>query len=213
VNGVEVGRQTVALNTGSVNPLRIGKIIAVNGYYFTGDIAEIIVYNKALSDVEREEIDVYLSNKYGITLGGDTSPKLEIADMTVNKNGTFTIPIKGRNLEKISGFTLEIRYDVTKVGTDVSKGSLDSVVQFLPPFSGALKIIMENEPGVLLVNGALTSASGVDVSNGDFVNLFFMGKGVTALTELTFGDETSVTDEDLQTVVTNTDDTGKITLQ
>ena len=36
--------------------------------YFRGDIAEIIIYNKELTDDERQGVELYLSNKYTITL-------------------------------------------------------------------------------------------------------------------------------------------------
>ena len=38
------------------------------GYRFLGDIAEIIVYDSALSDSNRQAIEAYLSAKYGIAL-------------------------------------------------------------------------------------------------------------------------------------------------
>jgi hypothetical protein len=34
--------------------------------FFTGDISEILVYNRALSDQEREQVDYYLKTKYGL---------------------------------------------------------------------------------------------------------------------------------------------------
>ncbi len=35
-----------------------------SGYYFTGDIAEVLVYNRALSDAERASVRAYLTQKY-----------------------------------------------------------------------------------------------------------------------------------------------------
>ena len=37
-----------------------------DAFYFTGDIAEIIIYNRALSDAERSAVDNYLMSKYGM---------------------------------------------------------------------------------------------------------------------------------------------------
>jgi hypothetical protein len=37
------------------------------GYNFLGDIAEIIVYNSALSDADRSAVESYLMGKFGIT--------------------------------------------------------------------------------------------------------------------------------------------------
>ena len=36
--------------------------------FWNGDVAEIIVYNRALSDAERESVEDYLAKKYGLTL-------------------------------------------------------------------------------------------------------------------------------------------------
>ena len=36
--------------------------------YFNGDIAEIIVFSKALTDQEREDVEYYLSTKYAISI-------------------------------------------------------------------------------------------------------------------------------------------------
>ena len=37
-----------------------------NDTYFAGDIAEVLVYNRALSDPERQQVEQYLLDKYGI---------------------------------------------------------------------------------------------------------------------------------------------------
>lgn len=37
-------------------------------YAYIGDISEVIVYNRAVTDSEREHIEQYLANKWGITL-------------------------------------------------------------------------------------------------------------------------------------------------
>lgn len=46
---------------------RIGSLASVSNF-FSGDIAEIIFYNTALSTADRERVQRYLANKYGITL-------------------------------------------------------------------------------------------------------------------------------------------------
>jgi hypothetical protein len=47
----------------SYEDARIGRF---NAEYYNGDIAEIIIYNKALSDDERRDVEQYLSKKWGI---------------------------------------------------------------------------------------------------------------------------------------------------
>ncbi|GEM_PF-2282500 len=41
------------------------------GYYFTGEIAELILYDTYLNDAERNIIANYLGEKYGLTIGSD----------------------------------------------------------------------------------------------------------------------------------------------
>lgn len=141
----------------------------------------------------------------------DTTPKLEIQDMNVGKSANFTVPIRGKNLYKVSGFTLEIIYDITKIGTDVSVGSLEALVQLFPPFSGGLKIVREPEPGKLLIDCALTSLNGVNVVNADIANIKLTGKGLTGFTQISFGSKTNFTDEDLKPILIERSDMGSIT--
>ncbi len=64
---------TPATDTYSVNtdkPIRIGagKTEASSDFYFPGDIAEVIIYSRVLTDTERTKIEEYLAFKWGITL-------------------------------------------------------------------------------------------------------------------------------------------------
>lgn len=36
----------------------------------TGQLAEIVLYNKALSDADRKKVECYLGLKYGISISG-----------------------------------------------------------------------------------------------------------------------------------------------
>lgn len=57
------GTNTVAFNSA---PL-VGRASGAGGPYgFDGDIAEIIVYNSALSDTDRGNVQTYLASKYGL---------------------------------------------------------------------------------------------------------------------------------------------------
>lgn len=44
-----------------------------SGFLYSGDMAEIIIYNRALSTLERKKVETYLAIKYGITLGFNDS--------------------------------------------------------------------------------------------------------------------------------------------
>jgi len=60
-------------NTAVVKPtgLNLGMHPGGQSQYFKGDIAEVIVYNRVLTDAEREQVGIYLSNRY---------PTIETAD-------------------------------------------------------------------------------------------------------------------------------------
>ncbi|MEI7425019.1 MAG: GDSL-type esterase/lipase family protein, partial [Candidatus Staskawiczbacteria bacterium] len=54
-------------NLGLSGALTIGTLSTVDMFSYTGDIAEIIVYNSVLTDTQVEQIESYLMSKYGIT--------------------------------------------------------------------------------------------------------------------------------------------------
>jgi hypothetical protein len=66
VNGKLLNTQTGRYTTlaGMTGEGFIGE--GYQGTFFTGDISEILVYNRALSDQEREQVDYYLKAKYGL---------------------------------------------------------------------------------------------------------------------------------------------------
>lgn len=85
-SGVLLTSQTVHDNQASANYIQIGDGLYE---YLNGDIAEIIIYNRSLSDEERGQVDTYLANKYcfnsnvaqpmaqGISICGSSSVQLE----------------------------------------------------------------------------------------------------------------------------------------
>ncbi len=52
--------------TGVANDYSIGRIGEFNGLYWDGDIAEILVYNTALSAEDRQSVETYLNSKWAI---------------------------------------------------------------------------------------------------------------------------------------------------
>lgn len=67
VDGVSAGSSAIAgtNNSGTV-ALRVGASSVDTGEFLTGDIAEILVYNTALSDTNRDNVEDYLRAKYGL---------------------------------------------------------------------------------------------------------------------------------------------------
>ncbi|MFT5523306.1 MAG: hypothetical protein ACI9HK_001252 [Pirellulaceae bacterium] len=71
VNGDFVGAQSrAALNTGS-NEIQIGSRLAPAVEGFTGNLSEVLVYNRVLNTAERAIVDNYLAAKYDIGIGDD----------------------------------------------------------------------------------------------------------------------------------------------
>ena len=65
-----LARASTATNTASFALTASNELVGHNGVQaFTGDVAEVVLYNRTLSAVEREEVNSYLATKYGITLG------------------------------------------------------------------------------------------------------------------------------------------------
>lgn len=66
---------TVGLSPLTANLVSIGsRTIAARGLYWLGNISEVIVYNRVVTDAERQSVESYLALKYGITLNnGATS--------------------------------------------------------------------------------------------------------------------------------------------
>lgn len=66
---------TVALSPLTANLVSIGsRTIAARGVFWLGNISEVIVYDRVLTDAERQSVESYLGLKYGVTLNnGATS--------------------------------------------------------------------------------------------------------------------------------------------
>lgn len=71
LNGANVGTTTSLLTAGNTSGTNSasGYIGAtISGGYLAGDLAEMIAYPRAITTDEREQLELYLANKYGITL-------------------------------------------------------------------------------------------------------------------------------------------------
>jgi hypothetical protein len=73
VNGLTTNRPTApailsVVATGAVAADSFGRERNLAGRYWHGDLAELIVYDRALTDSERQSVEQYLSSKYGIAI-------------------------------------------------------------------------------------------------------------------------------------------------
>jgi hypothetical protein len=67
-NTVAKSQNQSALISGAVNT-RIAADKDGGVHFYNGTIAEIIIYNRVLTEAERQKVESYLAVKYGITLG------------------------------------------------------------------------------------------------------------------------------------------------
>ena len=77
------------------NPLggfQIGRRTAVNTRYFIGDFAEVIIYNRILSETEQQEVEQYLMDKYAppVNLGSDLTINYGFCDTALTVTNYYT---------------------------------------------------------------------------------------------------------------------------
>ena len=72
--GGTVYRDGISIGTGNYSALAVGGTIALGAVYgggsdaYDGRLAEVLVYDSALSDADRGKVESYLANKYGISI-------------------------------------------------------------------------------------------------------------------------------------------------
>lgn len=68
LNGVSVGTIAyTAPNPNTLNRIDIGRLVANSTYCLDGDIGEILIYNRTLTNGEHNQVGRYLSAKWGIS--------------------------------------------------------------------------------------------------------------------------------------------------
>src|SRR5690606_11740650 len=55
---------------------QLGRFLTATADFYGGDLAEIIVYDSALSDTDRQDVEAYLYNKWFVAGGGGTTGTL-----------------------------------------------------------------------------------------------------------------------------------------
>ena len=75
INSISKGVTSITSNYSMISPYNFlvgaynndsGVVPPIGGYFLNGDIAEIIMYNRALSDTERQQVETYLNAKYAL---------------------------------------------------------------------------------------------------------------------------------------------------
>ena len=88
-NGVAQSSGTPANR--SVATWNIGAYTTSGQYYWLGDIAEVILYNNAISATDRKNIEAYIQGKYNIDSGSLTISR----DTTTKRTGTASVKLIG----------------------------------------------------------------------------------------------------------------------
>ena len=125
LNGIEVDSDPITLTqltaseideasapAGSDGPVMIGRqsktnnLSNDNGRYHSGTMAEVIVYNEDITDLDRLKVHSYLATKYGISLGSPASTiDYTASDGTVfwTGNATYQNDVAGIGQDNASG--------------------------------------------------------------------------------------------------------------
>ena len=111
-NGVQVATQSVATTPTSSEKIAIGgKVDETNSSeWLNGDIAEVLVYDRALSSAEREKLDEHFAAKYGAT-----TPKAYLTDLSLaGNNRLFAVGTE-------THYTIETSHADKRLGREMVK--------------------------------------------------------------------------------------------
>jgi hypothetical protein len=177
LNGAQAGHAI-----GNTSPLVFnnGQIGRINsGYYYNGDIAEVLVYNQALSDAERQQVETYLSAKYAIVQPPATPMGVVVSqiDSTENLVTWGTTPTSG-----------EITYQVWRqdaTGQWVLAGTVTGAGTYLdsglsPNATYSYKVLATSIGGTSAFSDPITvNQNGLNVANvpTNGMQLWLMGDG------------------------------------
>jgi hypothetical protein len=106
-----------------------------------GDIAEIVIYNRGLTEAERNQIHDYLRKKYG--LGGDVGPSLTVV-AAANNSVVISWPTSAVGFILESSATVDTGY-ATAAEPVVPNGNQNTVTVSI---TGAARFFRLKNPGV-----------------------------------------------------------------
>lgn len=94
VNGTFARLGLASLRTNIFAPTRIG---GNSAGHFGGDVAEVIVFGRALSSAERESVEGYLNNRFGVVQGTPSAPSNLLAYAVSSNQVSLTWAAGGPN--------------------------------------------------------------------------------------------------------------------
>ncbi len=95
-NGTYLGSGSSTVTVGGLwNGITLGDVGSNGGYYFNGDVAEVLAYTTGLSDVNREAVENYFNVKYAIY-----PPKiLSLSRWTGSASGADSLTVGGAGFQ------------------------------------------------------------------------------------------------------------------
>ena len=168
INGVLLAQRSSANIVLPVVPLQLGSYPgATTNEVIKGDVAEIIIYNRALSDIERKQMENYLSQKYGIPPSND--------DCT----GAINILV-GNDQCNATLYSGDTELATTSTGVpiatcDASDNIKDVWYKFTPASNSPVSIDIDNGTGTFitqLFTGTCGSLTQVGCVSGTNINNF-----------------------------------------
>ncbi len=157
VDGVNGGNTLTNVRSSSNSSLILGMRLSVNSYFFTGDIAEVIIYNKVLSASDRILVESYLASKYGISYSNFAVTNTTDADTGSYNTGTLRYVLNAINTNASSNTAY---VDMTGISGTITLTSALPAINYNTTLTGP-------GPSSLTING------------NNLYRPFFIGDGVS----------------------------------
>lgn len=138
VNGTGVANNLLTVGNQPINTLSLptaylgdNVLGGGGGFYYSGLMGDVIVYDKALTAVEHQQVETYLGIKYGITLNNGTTDYLATDGSTkvwdATANATYKNNIAGIGRDDIEGLHQKQSRSINAgMQLTIGLGSLDS---------------------------------------------------------------------------------------
>ncbi|MEI6674564.1 MAG: autotransporter-associated beta strand repeat-containing protein [Verrucomicrobiota bacterium] len=177
-------------NSGTVGKVQL-KTGAGTQYYFNGDIAEILVYNTALTDAQRQSVDSYLNTKWGLGIaglpgggGGNILPTGTV--LTVATGALLDLNGTNQQVSALSSGGGTVQNSNPAVSSTLTLSPRGGTTQAFPGVIaggaglGSINLVM-NGTGAQILSGANTYTGDTTVSNGTLLVNNTSGSGVAGI--------------------------------
>ncbi len=199
-NGTEfVGSVNINTQNLGTSGLRVGSKLTNNAEAFDGDLAELVVYDRVISESERARLEGYLASKYSLTVVPPAGPLDPVVDFTPWIGTDVEAEMRGSNTSaymrvafevpdpaNVAALRLEMRLDDGAIawinGTEVvavnapDNASWNSQATSLRPDSDAVQPLVIDipvSPGLLRPGTNVLALQGLNISadSPDFLQL------------------------------------------